>query len=1048
MLNQTKLQLKPAIKPSIRDWENPEMLGINCELTHATFVPYQTVEAALEDERGASHYFKLLNGAWAFYYAPNATHLPKDFERPDFAAADWDTIPVPSNWQMHGYGRPHYTNVAYPFPVDPPHVPQDNPIGLYRRTFVIPAGWAERQIFLMFEGVDSAFYLWLNGQKVGYSQGTHLPAEFNITSYLQLGENSLVVQVFQWSAGSYLEDQDKWRLSGIFRDVYLFATPGVHLRDTRLRTLLDANYHNAVLELHTQIKNYTEDEASKIKLAAHLLDAAGQIVFEKEVGNAQRLASGETIGWEVAINVTKPHKWSAEDPYLYTLLLSLYSGSDLLEVQRFAVGFRKVEVRDGIFLFNGLPLKLQGVNRHDFHPDLGAAISYEVMLQDIRLMKQHNINTVRTSHYPNDPRWLDLCDRYGLYVIDEADLETHGMEALGDRGLLAKDSLWHAAHVDRAVRMVERDKNHPSIIIWSLGNEAGYGPNHDAMADAIRALDPTRLIHYEGAGEAPMPDIVSVMYPRVEDLIEQGNRTDDPRPFFMCEYAHAMGNGPGNLKEYWDAIRTYPRLMGGCIWEWIDQAIRQVTPDGIEWFAYGGDFGDYPNDGDFCVDGLCFPNRVPHSGLVEYKKILEPVQVEAVDLNAGRIKIHNRYYFLSLSHLLGVWQLRQDDELLDQGRLPELNIAPQAELTVELPYRLPEPRPGASYWLDITFTLLTDTAWAKPGHTLATAQFEISLKKISAPTLKLTEMPLLSIDLNTDQHLLTVKGETSTLVFDTYHGVIETWTYEGVPLITRGPQLNVWRAPTDNDVHIAKEWRAAGLDRLTTNVRRFEVVKTLDQALLLEVDTVLAGLAQPPAFACTYRYTIYGSGDILIETLFKPLRSLPVLPRLGLQMRLPRALDDFTWYGRGPQESYADRKESALVGVYSGVVKDQYVPYVFPQEYGNKTDVRWAALTDLQGTGLLALAPQGGALLNVSAQEFTTEALTEAKHTYELKPCGEIILNLDHLQAGLGSNSCGPGPLPPYLIEPIERRFAVRLRPITLSLCSPMLVWRQVLEAV
>ena len=1056
-MTETALPSEDLFDRSLKDWENPRLLEHNRELAHATLLPYPDETTALQGERDASSYFKLLNGRWDFYYAPNPAAVPAGFEQADFATDGWDQIPVPGNWQMHGYGRPNYSNVAYPYPVDPPRVPQDNPVGLYRRPFTLPAGWAaaRQQVFLTFEGVNSAFYVWVNGQRVGYSQGAHLPSEFNLTPYLQPGENLLAVQVFQWSDGSYLEDQDMWRLSGIFRDVYLFATPGVHLRDARLQTLLDADYHHAVLDVQATLKNYTRAASAAVRVTARLVDAEGGLVSEQNVGETYGLPPGEEITFSTAMNVRAPRKWSAEDPYLYTLLLSLRGGDQLLEVLRFAVGFRKVEVRNGVFLFNGAPIKLQGVNRHDSHPDLGHAVSYESMVQDILLMKQHNLNTVRTAHYPNDPRWLDLCDHYGLYVIDEADVECHGFSVVNDLNQISDDPEWEAAYVERAERMVERDKNHPSVIIWSLGNESGYGANHRAMSAWIRQHDPTRLVHYEGATgwgnregqpNEGVVDIVSVMYPKVDDVIAQGKRTDDPRPYLMCEYAHAMGNGPGNLKEYWDAIWEHPRLMGGCVWEWVDHGIRRVTAEGVEWFAYGGDFGDYPNDGNFCIDGLCFPDRLPHPGLIEYKKILEPVRVEALDLNAGRVNIRNRYFFISLKHMQGVWQLRQDGEVLSQGALPELDVPPQGELPVTLPYQRPASRPGASYWLEMTFSLKADTPWAQRGHVLATAQFELPVEKVPGPTLQLAAMPPLVVE--TLKHQLTVKGEDFTLSFDIYRGVMAHWSYQGVPLITRGPQLNVWRAPTDNDVHIAKEWRKAGLDRLTPSVRRVTLVKTLPQAVVLEVDTVLAGYSLCPALACAYRYTIYGSGDVLIETHVKTLSTLPVLPRLGLQMLLPKALDRLAWYGRGPHENYADRKESALVGIYSGLVKEQYVPYIFPQDYGNKADVRWAALTDRQGVGIIAMVPPGASLLNVSAHEFTTEDLTRAAHTYELEPCGEIVLNLDHLQAGLGSNSCGPGPLPQYQIEPVERNFAVRLRPLMGDAHSAMRLWKQALETV
>ena len=605
------------------DWENPQQLSRNREPAHATLYPFPDETAALSCDRMQSSYFKLLNGDWRFWYSAIGDQLPTRFEDPVFDDTGWACLPVPSNWQMHGYGKPHYTNVAYPYPVDPPHVPQENPVGIYRRTFTVPAAWAGQQIFLTFGGVDSAFYVWMNGRMLGYSQGAHMPSEFNITQYLHAGENTLVVQVYQWSDGSYLEDQDMWRLSGIFRDVYLTSTNDLHIHDVRVRTLLDADYTDATLGVQVTLKNCSVQTPSGYRVVARLLSHDGIVVAQHDFPELSSLNSGEDTMPEMQIAVQRPHKWNAEEPYLYTLLITLAdSAGKTLEVQSLRVGFRQVEVRAQQLLVNGVAIKLKGVDRHDTHPDLGHAVPYESMLQDITLMKQHNINTVRTSHYPNDPRWYDLCDQYGMYIVDEADLECHGFGITGDINEISDDPAWEAAYVDRAERMVERDKNHACIIIWSLGNEAGYGRNHDAMAAWIRAHDPTRLIHYEGAFDAKVVDIVSVMYPKVDYLIQQGSKTDDARPFFMCEYAHAMGNGPGNLKEYWEAIYAHPRLIGGCVWEWVDHGIRQHTSAGEEWFAYGGDFGDLPNDGNFCIDGLNFPDRIPHTGLTEYKKII------------------------------------------------------------------------------------------------------------------------------------------------------------------------------------------------------------------------------------------------------------------------------------------------------------------------------------------------------------------------------------------------------------------------------------------
>jgi len=695
------------------DWENPKVTARNTELPHATLLPYADEESALVGERGASPHFRLLNGEWRFCYLASPAGVPTGFEEESFDDDDWEAVRVPSNWQMLGYGRPNYTNVAYPYPVDPPRVPQENPVGLYRTTFDVPRVWSGRRVFLNFGGVNSAFYVWVNGKLVGYDQCAHMPSEFDVTEHVRAGANSLAVQVFQWSDGAYLEDQDMWRLNGIFRDVHLLSTAAVHLRDVTIRTILDERHVDAILGVSAVLRNCDAGAVTGCSVVAKLFDAGNELVVERTVSERVALHAQSETTVCVEMAVSSPRKWSAEDPNLYTLLVCLRGpDGDVLEVERFRVGFREIEVRGVELLVNGVPIEIRGVNRHDMHPDLGHAVSREAMLQDIVLMKQHNINTVRTSHYPNDPYWLELCDSFGLYVIDEADLETHGFGGVGGRDVLAKDPEWEHAFVDRAARMVQRDKNHPSVIMWSLGNESGYGPNHDAMAAWIREGDPTRPIHCHEAGDGAVVDVVSVMYPTVEHLIKEGRRTDDERPFFMCEYAHAMGNGPGNLKEYWDAIRSHPRLLGGCVWEWADHGIRQCTESGEEWFAYGGDFGDEPNDGNFCIDGLTFPDRTPHTGLIEYKKVLEPVHVEPVDLASGVLKVVSRYQFVSLDHLNVHWSVARDGDVVEQGAVPSPNTPPGGEAELKLPYALPAPGPGVACWLNISFTLAGDEPWA------------------------------------------------------------------------------------------------------------------------------------------------------------------------------------------------------------------------------------------------------------------------------------------------------------------------------------------------
>ncbi|MEI8196383.1 MAG: glycoside hydrolase family 2 TIM barrel-domain containing protein, partial [Phycisphaerae bacterium] len=697
------------------------------------------------------------------------------------------------------------------------------------------------------------------------------------------------------------------------------------------------------------------------------------------------------------------------------------------------------------------------------HPDLGHAVSYAGMLQDITLMKQHNINCVRTSHYPNDPRWLDLCDRFGLYVVDETDLETHGLSG-GLEKTLPQHELymlpaWKEAFIDRARRMVERDKNHPSIIFWSLGNESSYGTNHVAMAEWIRAFDDTRLIHYEGQNWNPhqVPDVLDMhsrMYPAIEEVLREGQNTSTPRPYFMCEYAHAMGNGPGNLKEYWEAIRAHKRLIGGCIWEWVDHGIRQKTPAGEEYFAYGGDFGEEPHDSNFCLDGLNYPDRIPHTGLIEYKKILDPVQVEAVDLAAGKVKLTNRYAFANLDRLIGTWNVMCDGQIIQEGTLPTLNIAPRKEKTFTLPYTLPTNRQGeaATYHLNLSFRLARSFPWAPRGFELGWSQFELPVKAKAPAILTQAQMPELAA--HETPNTITVTGTgmaEQKIVFCRQQGTIASWNYQGLELINagKGPILNAWRAPTDNDKGAAMKWRAAGLDRLVQRTAAVKLEQISPQTCRVIIEAALSAKALVPAFYCTYIYTLFGSGDVVIQTRIKPRADLPYLPKIGLQMQLAGVLDRLAWFGRGPHENYIDKQESAAVGFYQGTVQQQYEPYIKPQENGNKSEVRWAAVTNVRGMGLLASTLPGAAarLFNVSANHYTTQGFTQAGHTPDLKRLDLTELNLDYAVGGLGSASCGPEPLDKYrLILASEVTFTVRLKAFSAECVSPFVLARQGLE--
>ena len=1021
----------------VRDWENYRVLHRNRVSAHATLIPFANESSACKGEREASSVFRLLNGSWRFFYGATPWTAPEGFFENTFDDSSWASLPVPGIWQMHGYDRPQYTNSAFPFPMDPPYVPDDNPIGLYRRTFEIPKTWQDRQILLTFEGVAGAFYVWVNGQSVGFSKGSHMPAEFNITPQIRPGSNQLTVQVFKWSDASYLEDQDMWRLNGIFRDIHLAAVSVVHLRDIRVRTVLDKEYTNARLEVTAWLKNYSPVIRTGFRLGIKMLDPAGAVVLEQNEAEGPALAGHAQRSWALAETVSAPAKWTAETPTLYTLVCTLTApDGSVAEVTAVQIGFRQVEIRNRQLWINGVPVKLKGVNRHEFDPDTGYAVSLESMVRDIVLMKQHNINTVRTSHYPDDPRWYDLCDHYGLYVIDEADQEAHGFGYEAPT-IPSRQPDWQEAFVDRAIRLVERDKNHPSVIIWSLGNETGYGPNHDAMAAWIRAADPTRPIHYERAIDAPVVDIVSTMYPKITKLAEEGTK-DDPRPFFMCEYAHAMGNGPGNLKEYWDTIYAHDRLLGGCVWEWSDHGIRQRTADGTPWFAYGGDFEDDPNDGNFCTDGLVSPDRVPHPCMQELKHVYAPVRVEAMDLKRGHVTISNRHNFCALNHLQCRWQLRQDDHVLQEGTLAALEIQAGERKDVSIPYRLPSGEPGAEYWLNLSFVQVAATSWASAGFEIASEQFSVPVKTPPRPVIKRSALPVLKIEEHRDE--INVSAGDYTVGFDRQRGTLTRWALAGRALLQSGPRINLWRGPTDNDggmvVHvqhhagqmagdrwmgrIAQKWREAGYDRLIARVASLAFSHPEPAVFRVRVQTVLAAKAIAPVFACDQTWTVYGSGDLILQTDLKPLQDqLPDLPRFGLQMVLPAGFDQMTWYGRGPHENYDDRKESAHMGVYGGTVQDQYVPYIRPQENGNKAEVRWATLTDAQGIGLLVI---GLPLLNVSAHHYSTEDLTWAMHAHELHRRKETYLNLDYRQGGLGSNSCGPRPRQMLLAARPRRR--------------------------
>ncbi len=937
-----------------------------------------------------------LNGDWRFHLSPSLTEAPSGIEQDGFDDSSWSTLAVPANWQMHGFGKPAYTNVQYPFPVDPPYVPSDNPTGDYRLTFDLPATWLTQPAVLRFDGIDSCGRIWLNGTELGVTRGSRLPSEFDVGSLLRERGNVLAVRVHQWSSGSYLEDQDMWWLSGIFRDVTLLARPTGGINDYWLRADYD----------HTTGRGYLRVE----------VDGPTWLSIP-ELGILR--ASTDS---PIDAGLVEP--WTAETPRLY----EGYLASDHERVP-LRIGFRTVTIEDGQLKVNGKRILLKGVNRHEHHPDLGRAVPFETALADVLMMKQHNINAVRTSHYPPHPAFLDLCDEYGLWVIDECDLETHGFSEVGWERNPSDDPQWEAAYLDRMKRMVERDKNHPSIILWSLGNEAHTGRNLAAMASWTRSRDSTRPVHYEGDAACEYVDVYSRMYASHAEADEIGRTTE--LPFIQCEYAHAMGNGPGGLLEYRELFEKYPRCQGGFIWEWLDHGIRQVDSEGRPYFAYGGDFGETIHDGSFVIDGLVFPDRTPSPGLLELKKIFEPVRITAAQasnaaipaesksptpsnpnetvspqgnpdtpppstspqtapahpggrpassLSGGggaeeglpgavdslKVVVANRYDFSGLEQLSFGWKLEDEGVEVASGILHTPTVQPGHEVTLDLP-KMPETQ-GES-WVTVTATLAKDTAWATANHPIAWGQLNAKPRQQSHESRGPREVPR---------------------------------EIGGIPI--EAPKLDLWRAPTENDKPSDEEtWRKNGLHRL-------------QHRLISDEGGVRKTRVAPPARAFGMFVTYTWTGDennLNLKVDIEPDGEWPcTLPRLGLRCALPKEYSNVEWFGRGPDEAYADSRQAAAVGRYKYTVDEMQTPYVVPQENGNRTEVRWVELTNDAGQGIRV---EGR--FDFAARRWTSEDLDAAKHTKDLRPTDWIYLNLDIAQNGLGTAACGPGVLPQYQLH-------------------------------
>ena len=934
-----------------------------------------------------------LNGTWRFRWAPTAHEGTDGFWRESFDDSAWAHLPVPAHWQLCGYGAPAYTNIVYPFPLDPPRPPAENPTGEYRHVFSVPVGWDGHRVVLRFDGVDSQFTAWLNGTELGFATGSRLPSEFDVTEQVRLGErNVLAVRVHQWSAASYLEDQDMWWLSGIFRDVTLLARPVGGIDDVHVHATYDHRTGAGGLRVDT-------------------VGAAATRVVVPELGIDA--AAGEEI------HVAAVEPWSAETP-------RLYDGEVVTEAERMRlrIGFRTVEVADGLLKVNGRRILLRGVNRHEFHPDRGRALTEQDMIDDVLLMKRHNINAVRTSHYPPHPRFLDLCDEYGLYVIDECDLETHGFELEDWRANPSDDPAWREACLDRMARMVERDKNHPSIIMWSLGNEAGTGANLRAMYAWARDRDPSRPVHYEGDHTTVCSDVYSRMYAPHAEVDAIGRRAEEPlddpaldaarraKPFILCEYAHAMGNGPGGLLEYRELFERYERCQGGFVWEWIDHGVRTRDASGREYFGYGGDFGEPLHDGTFIADGLVFPDRTPSPGLVEFAKIIEPVRI-AADPDAGTVTVTNLRDFADTADLSFSWLIEEEGHEIARGDLDVPVVAAGESVAVPAPA---QPDTHGDTWLTVSATLAKDTAWAPAGHEVAWGQVRLgaATSATSSPT---AAAPVAAARIDPPG-----VGPAS---FDPDTGVLVS--LGGIE--TEGPRLEVWRAPTDNDSvqadSPAASWRKVGLHRMR---HRTDAVEVDGTAVVVRTRVAPAGRAF--GLNATYRWTGVSDDAVRLELDVEPDGVWPdlPLPRLGLRLAIPASFDQVSWYGYGPGEAYPDTRQAARMGRFTTTVDGMQTPYVHPQENGHRIDVRRVELTDAHtGAGI---GFDGDPSFGFTVRRWTSEALDAAAHPVDLVRSARLYVNLDIAQHGIGSGSCGPGPLPRYVLRPRAAQLAVVFRVI------------------
>ncbi len=1055
------------------DWQNLDVIQVNVEKPHTTMVAYPNQQDAISFNRENSSNFQLLNGEWKFNWAPKPADRPLDFYKEQFNDSRWGNIPVPSNWEIQGHGTAVYSNATYPFGKNEPYISaDDNPVGSYRRTFNLPQEWKDKDVFITFDGVGDAFYLWINGHKVGYNQGSRTPAEFNISKYLKKGKNIIAVEVYRWCDGSYLEDQDFWRLSGIFRDVYLHARSSTYVRDVRIVTDLDDDYNNAVLSVDLELAGKINGDVS-----IELLSPEGKTVYQENKRTDTQLSFKQVI--------RNPAKWTNETPALYTLLVTTKDNNGkTLEVVPQRIGFREVDIKDMVFRVNGKPLKLKGINRHETHPELGQVVTRESIIRDIKLCKENNINAIRTSHYPNVPLFYDLCDEYGIWVMDEANIETHGYGTPygfveKGRNQIANNPAWEASHLNRVQRMAARDKNHASIIIWSLGNEAGIGPNHDATYAFLKNNYPYRPVHYQGEQRPGLPasDFHSKMYsaPNWTSATDK-HLTGVEKTSILCEYSHAMGNSNGNLKEYWDVIYDTPTHAGAFVWDWMDQGMSKPIPDQFKKnigigpvkdhaFAYGGwEKHNYPHSGNFCMNGLIGSDWTERPGLKAVKYIHHNVVVNVIDATQGHFIIENRYDFSNLQEVVdGKWAIFKNGRQIAIGAIDELDVEPSEKKAFFIGLPAITSEDGDEFFINLTFhAKATYSPLVKAGHELAFEQFPMThLSKTTPSAVKPTLQPL---QLKDKPEMVILTGAQNLLVqISKKSGFIEKYEYKGKVLINKPAALDFWRVELDNEKGLVKSYKMAPKWKWALHknkISSFKVTENSNGSVTVDVDLDLVNVNA----VASMNYTIFGDGEVVVSADFylpelqkreqymrKPIsktaslsdvpldetslipeiqkyKKLAIPHRIGMEFQLPKEMQNIAWYGRGPWATYADRKFERI-GLYSGTVDDQWVEYSRPQENGNKTDVRWVSLTDDQGNGLRFVAESSP--LSVGAKNYDKYTMETSDYSFKMHRSEFVHLNIDHAQMGVGGvDSWKTGPLKSYLLT--DRNYSYRYRIVPL----------------